>query len=138
MHFIAGLMEHKVNFVAAAFGRDCGNFKLRIYASLAEQERKMISEGIAALLALTGTYAELAVLNALAIAALYAASCAAVWALSRREAQDRRSRSAILLSAAGLLGIASMLLVIALASWSEIIGLCATIFVATLGYWYAD
>jgi basic amino acid/polyamine antiporter, APA family len=89
---------------------------------------------IAAVLALTGTYAELAVLNALAIAALYAASCAAVWTLSRRGAQEPRSKGAMLLSVAGVLGIASMLLVIALASWSEIIGLCATILVAIVGY----
>ena len=89
---------------------------------------------IAAALALTGTYAELAVLNALAIAALYATSCAAVWTLSRRAAEERRPRGAVLLNFAGILGIATMLLVIAMASWSEIIGLCATIALATLGY----
>ena len=89
---------------------------------------------IAALLALTGTYAELAVLNALAIAALYVASCAAVWRLSRLGAQAPRSKPTILLSVAGPLGIASMLFVIALASWSEIIGLCATILLAIVGY----
>jgi DNA invertase Pin-like site-specific DNA recombinase len=44
VHFISGLMEHRVAFIVAAFGRDCDNFKLHIYASLAEQERKMISE----------------------------------------------------------------------------------------------
>jgi amino acid transporter len=88
---------------------------------------------IAAVLALTGTYVELAVLNALAIAALYAASCAAVWSLSRR-AEEPRPKGASLLNLSGLLGIASMLLVIALASWSEIIGLCATILAATLCY----
>src|SRR5271163_1173517 len=44
VHFITGLMEHKVHFVVAALGRDCDNFTLHIYASLAEQERKMISE----------------------------------------------------------------------------------------------
>ena len=44
VHFIAGLMEHKVHFSVAAFGRDCDAFTLHIYASLAEQERKMISE----------------------------------------------------------------------------------------------
>jgi hypothetical protein len=40
----------------------------------------------------------------------------------------------VLLNFAGILGIATMLLVIALASWSEILGLCATIALATLGY----
>jgi DNA invertase Pin-like site-specific DNA recombinase len=44
VHFITGLMEHKVHIVVAALGRDCDDFVLHIYASLAEQERKLISE----------------------------------------------------------------------------------------------
>jgi DNA invertase Pin-like site-specific DNA recombinase len=48
VHFITGLMEHKVHFIVAALGRDCDNFTLHIYASLAEQERKMISERLKA------------------------------------------------------------------------------------------
>jgi DNA invertase Pin-like site-specific DNA recombinase len=48
VHFITGLMEHKVHFLVAALGKDCDNFTLHIYASLAEQERKMISERIKA------------------------------------------------------------------------------------------
>jgi len=48
VHFIAGLLEHKVHFMVAALGRDCDSFTLHIYASLAEQERKMISERIRA------------------------------------------------------------------------------------------
>jgi DNA invertase Pin-like site-specific DNA recombinase len=52
VHFISGLMEHKVHFVVAALGRDCDNFTLHIYASLAEQERKMVSERIKAALAI--------------------------------------------------------------------------------------
>jgi DNA invertase Pin-like site-specific DNA recombinase len=44
VHFITGLMEHKVHFIVTAFGRDCDEFTLHIYASLAEQERKLISE----------------------------------------------------------------------------------------------
>jgi DNA invertase Pin-like site-specific DNA recombinase len=51
VHFITGLMEHKVHFIVAALGRDCDDFTLHIYASLAEQERKMISERIKAALA---------------------------------------------------------------------------------------
>jgi DNA invertase Pin-like site-specific DNA recombinase len=46
VHFITGLMEHKVHFIVAMFGRDVDNFTLHIYASLAEQERKMISERV--------------------------------------------------------------------------------------------
>src|ERR1700734_1823137 len=48
VHFITGLMEHKVHFVVAALGKDCDDFTLHIYASLAEQERKMISERLKA------------------------------------------------------------------------------------------
>ena len=49
VHFIhGGLMEHRVHFIVAALGRDCDHFVLHIYASLAEQERKMISERIKA------------------------------------------------------------------------------------------
>src|ERR1700720_3909090 len=51
VHFITGLMEHKVHFMVAALGRDCDDFTLHIYASLAQQERKMISERIKAALA---------------------------------------------------------------------------------------
>jgi DNA invertase Pin-like site-specific DNA recombinase len=43
VHFISGLMEHRVHFIVAALGRDCDHFVLHIYASLAEQERKLIS-----------------------------------------------------------------------------------------------
>jgi DNA invertase Pin-like site-specific DNA recombinase len=48
VHFIAGLMEHKVHFVVAVFGRDVDHFTLHLYASIAEQERKMISERVRA------------------------------------------------------------------------------------------
>lgn len=51
VHFITGLMEHKVHFIVAALGRDCDDFTLHIYASLAEQERKVISERTKAALA---------------------------------------------------------------------------------------
>ena len=44
VHFISGLMEHRVHFIVAAFGKDCDDFVLHIYASLAEQERKLIAE----------------------------------------------------------------------------------------------
>jgi DNA invertase Pin-like site-specific DNA recombinase len=44
VHFITGLMEHNVHFMVAALGRDCDAFTLHIYASLAEQERKLMSE----------------------------------------------------------------------------------------------
>lgn len=51
VHFISGLMEHRVHFMVAALGKDCDDFTLHIYASLAEQERKLISERSKAALA---------------------------------------------------------------------------------------
>lgn len=48
VHFIAGLMEHKVHFCVALFGRDVDHFTLHIYASIAEHERKMIAERVKA------------------------------------------------------------------------------------------
>ena len=44
VHFITWLMEHRVHFIVAELGRDRDDFTLHIWASLAEQERKMISE----------------------------------------------------------------------------------------------
>jgi len=44
VHFISGLIEHRVHFMVAALGKDCDEFTLHIYASLAEQERRLISE----------------------------------------------------------------------------------------------
>jgi DNA invertase Pin-like site-specific DNA recombinase len=44
VHFITGLMEHRVHFIVAELGKDRDDFTLHIWASLAEQERKMISE----------------------------------------------------------------------------------------------
>ncbi len=49
--FIAGLMSHKVPFVVTALGRSVDPFVLHIYAALAEQERRMISERVTAGLA---------------------------------------------------------------------------------------
>src|SRR6202022_4789062 len=44
VHFISGLMEHRVHFIVAELGKDRDDFTLHIWASLAEQERKMIAE----------------------------------------------------------------------------------------------
>jgi DNA invertase Pin-like site-specific DNA recombinase len=52
VHFISGLMEHKVHFIIAAFGKDVDDFVIHIYASLAQQERKMIAERIKAAIAI--------------------------------------------------------------------------------------
>jgi len=44
VHFISGLMKHRVPFVVAELGADTDPFMLHIYAALAEKERAMISE----------------------------------------------------------------------------------------------
>ncbi|HUN25475.1 MAG TPA: amino acid permease [Steroidobacteraceae bacterium] len=88
---------------------------------------------IAALLALTGTFAELAVLSTLGAAALYIAGCAAAWRLARRgvalAGAPLNCRS---LPAAAIVGIASMLVPMALASRAEILGLLALLAAAAV------
>ena len=42
--FIAGLMAQRVPFIVTALGRNVDPFTLHIYAALAEQERRMISQ----------------------------------------------------------------------------------------------
>jgi DNA invertase Pin-like site-specific DNA recombinase len=44
VHFISGLMEHKVPFIVAAFGANVDPFMLHIYAALAQKERALVSE----------------------------------------------------------------------------------------------
>lgn len=44
VHFISGLMVHKVPFIVAELGPMVDPFMLHIYAAIAEQERRMISE----------------------------------------------------------------------------------------------
>ena len=44
VHFISGLMAHRVPLVVAELGAQADPFLLHIYAALAEQERRMISE----------------------------------------------------------------------------------------------
>lgn len=51
VHFISGLMSKGVPFVVAAMGGSTDPFMLHIYAALAEQERRMISERTKAALA---------------------------------------------------------------------------------------
>lgn len=44
VHFVSGLMSHRVPFVVAELGRDVDPFMIHIYAALAEKERALISE----------------------------------------------------------------------------------------------
>jgi len=43
VHFISGLMAERVQFVVAELGANCDSFTLHLWAALAQQERKMIS-----------------------------------------------------------------------------------------------
>src|SRR6202046_3682194 len=51
VHFISGLMAHRVPFVVAELGADVEPFMLHLHAAFAERERKVISERTAALAA---------------------------------------------------------------------------------------
>src|SRR5882757_4887006 len=44
VHFISGLMKHKVSFIVADLGADTDPFMLHLYAALAEKERRMVSQ----------------------------------------------------------------------------------------------
>src|SRR5664280_1277294 len=44
VHFISGLMAHRVPFLVAELGRDVDPFMIHIYAALAEKERALISQ----------------------------------------------------------------------------------------------
>ena len=43
VHFISGLMCHRVPFIVTELGRDADSFMLHLYAALAEKERQLIS-----------------------------------------------------------------------------------------------
>lgn len=43
VHFISGLMAHRVQFIVAELGPDVDPFILHLYAALAEKERSMIA-----------------------------------------------------------------------------------------------
>ena len=90
---------------------------------------------IAIVLALTGAFAELVVLSTLAIAALYIAGCAASWVLARRGvALSGTPLNFRFLGSATVIGISSMLALIALGSRQEIIGLATLIGLSILLY----
>ena len=58
VHFISGLMAHRVPFIVAELGPDVDPFVLHLFAALAEKERAMISQRTKAALArvkVTGT-----------------------------------------------------------------------------------
>jgi APA family basic amino acid/polyamine antiporter len=91
---------------------------------------------LAIALAVSGTFAELAVLATLASAVLYILICAAAWQLARRGvAENGRPLNFKWLATAAVVGIGAMLGAIALASPEEILGLLALIGVCVVIYW---
>ncbi len=87
-------------------------------------------------LAVSGTFAELAVLATLTSAALYVLICAAAWRLARRGvAEEGQPLQFKWLPTAAVVGIGSMLGAIALASQEEILGLSALIAVCVAVHW---
>jgi APA family basic amino acid/polyamine antiporter len=90
---------------------------------------------LAAGLALSGTFAELAVLSTLTIAVVYAGGCAASWKLARGGvALAGAPLNFRWLGTAMAIGISSMVVVIALASRAEILGLIGVVVVSALVY----
>ncbi|HTC43445.1 MAG TPA: APC family permease [Steroidobacteraceae bacterium] len=95
----------------------------------------LIYVAVGALLALTGTFGELAVLSALASAVLYVYICLAAWRLQRRGvALAGTPLNFRWLKPAVGIGIGSMILMIALASGVEILGLALLVGLAVVLY----
>ncbi len=95
----------------------------------------LVYAALAIVLALTGTFAELAVLATLPMAVLYCLACAAAWLLARRGvALAGAPLNFRWLAAAALIGIGSMLVMILLASMRELLALLALISLSAVAY----
>lgn len=90
---------------------------------------------LAAVLALSGTFVELAVLSSLVTAGLYILGCAAAWRLRQRgvalAGPPLDLPALALVALAGMLGMATL---IVLASWRERVGLLLVVVLALAGY----
>jgi basic amino acid/polyamine antiporter, APA family len=90
---------------------------------------------VAVVLALTGSFAELAVVSTLVVIPVYISGCAAAWLLARRQvALADQPLNFRWLGLAALIGISSMLVTTALASRNEMLGLLGFILVSILVY----
>jgi APA family basic amino acid/polyamine antiporter len=86
-------------------------------------------------LALTGTFAELAVLSTLAIAIFYGLGCAAAWRLARGGVRlAGEPLNFRWLGGAMAIGITSMIVLMALASQAEILGVVAVVAISAASY----
>ncbi|MGH8253194.1 MAG: APC family permease [Steroidobacteraceae bacterium] len=95
----------------------------------------IVNAAIAMLLALTGSFAELAVLSTLATSVLYMLGCAAAQRMAKRGiTQGAPPLNFRWLGAAAVIGIAAMLTLVALATREEILGLLAVASASALAY----
>lgn len=86
-------------------------------------------------LALAGSFGELAVLAALATAPLYIAGCLSAWRLARSNvALEGTALNFRWLGIAAATGIVSMVVMIALGSWMEILGLLMLVGISAAAY----
>ncbi len=95
----------------------------------------LVYAALAIVLALSGSFAELAVLGTLASALLYGSGCAAAYRLARRGvAQAGPPLNSRWLGPAAFVGIGSMVAMISLASRTEILGALALVVISALFY----
>ncbi len=108
----------------------------RIHATTSAPHVAILSYAtLVIVLALTGTFAELAVLSTLCIAVLYSAACAAAFWLARaRVALAGPPLNFRWLGAAAGMAISSMVVLVALASRAEIFGLLAVLCLSAAAY----
>jgi amino acid transporter len=108
----------------------------RVHAQYHSPHVAILCYGALALgLALTGTFATLAVLSALTTTVVYIAGCSAAWRLAQRRVMlSGEPLNFPWLTPAVVIGIASMLALIALASRAEIGGLAAMIGASAVVY----
>ena len=90
---------------------------------------------VAVILAVTGSFSELAVVSTLAMTPIYIAGCAAAWLLAHRQiAQEDQPLNFRWVGFAAVVGIVSMLFAIALASLNETLTLVGFVVVSLLLY----
>ncbi len=95
----------------------------------------LVNAAIAMALALSGSFAVLAVWSTLATAPLYMLGCAAAWHLARRGVtQSSTPLNFRWLGSAAIVGIGGMLVLVALAARAEILGLLSVIAGSALVY----
>ena len=98
----------------------------------------LLHVGLGALLALSGSFAELAVLSALATVGVYIVSCLASVVLQHRQVvRSGPPLSSPMLPAAATVGVIGTVWIGAHASWREALGCAVTLIVSTIWYFAA-